>query len=124
MNPTPAHLTSQVHSLNRTPEGRRLLDLAEGILIGLRRYPPDAAFAELLDVARRHDISAFAAASALVRVASTTTDPWQGNPASMLVAQREWSDLLPLVHAQPDPVVADHWTVTRAQVNALTAAER
>src|SRR6476660_884437 len=58
----------------RAPEGRRVLDLAEGILIGLRRYSSEAAFGDLVAVAYRHDITVSAAASAVVAFATGGTE--------------------------------------------------
>jgi hypothetical protein len=50
-------------------EGRRIVDTALGILIGLRRCSSDAAFQELHDAAQRHRIPAFPMAWALVHLA-------------------------------------------------------
>lgn len=76
----------------RIPEGRRVLDLAEGILIGLRRYSPEAAFGELLAVAHRNDITVSAAAATLVGLATGFTDAADFHPE---IAQQEWGSLLP-----------------------------
>jgi ANTAR domain len=74
------------------PEGRRMLDLAEGILIGLRRYSADAAFAELISVARRHAVSVSAIAAAVVAMAiGDETTP--SHPDALKAAQLAWSDL-------------------------------
>jgi hypothetical protein len=75
-------------------EGRRVLDLAEGILIGLRRYPTGAAFEELLSVAHRHDTSVSAVAAGLVAMVTGDHNAAESNPAAAYVAQREWGDLL------------------------------
>ncbi len=80
---------------DRTLEGtRRGLDLAEGILIGWRRYRPEAAFEELVDVALRHGLSVSAVASALVGVATGAIDAVESTSAATLAAQLQWSDLL------------------------------
>lgn len=79
---------------DRTLEGRRVLDLAEGVLIGLRRCQTEAAFDELITVAHRHGLSVSAAASALVALATGDGDVAESNPAAALAAQREWSGLL------------------------------
>jgi hypothetical protein len=50
----------------RTRLGRRVLDTAEGILIGLRRCDTDAALQELVTASRTHGVAVFAIASALV----------------------------------------------------------
>ena len=75
----------------RVPEGRRVLDLAEGILIGLRRYSPEAAFGELLAVAHRNDITVSAAAATLVGLATGFTDAADFDAA---IAEQEWGSLL------------------------------
>lgn len=82
-------------TLGRPPEGRRILDLAEGILIGARRYSPEAAFAELVAVAHRHDITVSAAASALVALAMEDTDAADLRPVEMAIAHHHWGSLLP-----------------------------
>lgn len=74
------------------PEGRRVLDLAQGILIGLRRYSPEAAFGELLAVAHRNDITVSAAAATLVGLATGFTDAADFDAA---IAEQEWGSLLP-----------------------------
>lgn len=80
---------------DRTLEGsRRGLDLAEGVLIGLRRYRPEAAFEELVDVALRHGLSVSAVASALVGLATGDIDARKTTSAATLAAQLQWSDLL------------------------------
>ncbi|BBZ26303.1 hypothetical protein MMAD_05980 [Mycolicibacterium madagascariense] len=73
---------------------RRGLDLAEGILIGWRRYPPTAAFEELVDVASRHALSVSAVALALVSLAIGDADVAAPSAAATLAAQRQWSDQL------------------------------
>jgi ANTAR domain len=78
----------------RPQEGRRVLDLAEGILIGLRRYSAAAAFDELVAVAYRHDISMSAAASALVDLAIGDAEAANHAPLQAAIAQLEWGDLL------------------------------
>jgi hypothetical protein len=76
--------------------------LAEGILIGARRYSPEAAFAELVAVAHRHDITVSAAASALVELATGASVAATGasvaavsHPVDVAIAQYEWGGLLP-----------------------------
>jgi hypothetical protein len=75
-------------------EGRRVLDLAEGILIGLRRYSIAAAFEELVAVAHRHDLTMSAAASALVALATGDTAAAESRPGEAAVAELEWGSLL------------------------------
>ena len=86
----------------RALEGRRVLDLAEGILIGLRRYSAEAAFGELVGVAHRHDITVSAAASALVELATGDTDPANFHRVVVAIAQHEWGSLLPATAGSND----------------------
>jgi hypothetical protein len=62
--------------------GRRELDMANGVLVALRRCGPDAAFRELLGAAKRHGVGVMAMASAVVDLAVATTSPrricWAG----------------------------------------------
>jgi hypothetical protein len=76
-------------------EGRRVLDLAEGVLVGLRRYSTEAAFGELVDVAHRHDVTVSAVASALVALATGDIDASDMHPVEMAIAQHHWGDVLP-----------------------------
>ncbi|HTH92398.1 ANTAR domain-containing protein, partial [Mycobacterium sp.] len=55
-------------------EGRRIVDTALGILIGVRRCSSDAAFQELHGAAQRHRIPAFPMAWALVHLAGGGTE--------------------------------------------------
>lgn len=74
-------------------EGRRVLDIALGVLVALRRCGADAAFEELITAAGRNDIPVFAMASALVALASA--DPSARlDSAARRAAEREWAQLL------------------------------
>jgi hypothetical protein len=75
-------------------DGRRILDLAEGVLMGLRRYSSADAFEELVGVAGRHGLSVSVVAAALVSLAVGDTDTAELNPAAALAADLEWSRLL------------------------------
>jgi ANTAR domain len=79
---------------DRSLEGRRILDTAVGILVGLRRCGIDAAFQELITAAQRHEIPVFAIASALVARASGQGERPAYDPAADLAADREWGHLL------------------------------
>lgn len=91
-----------LHELTlRTPgtdpllEGRRVLDTAMGILVGLRRCRVDAAFQELIDTGQRHDIPLFTIASALVSLASGDVQSQPtGRAAAHLAACQQWGQLL------------------------------
>jgi hypothetical protein len=73
---------------------RRDLDMAEGILIGLRRCDPNAAYHELLDAAKRHGVGLMAISSALVHVAGIpNTAPTAFEGPAHSAAYREWRDL-------------------------------
>ena len=75
-------------------DGRRILDLAEGVLMGLRRYSSSDAFEDLVRVASRHGLSVSVVAAALVALAAGDTDAAERNPAAALAADLEWSGLL------------------------------
>ena len=78
----------------RSLEGRRVLDLAEGILIGLRRCSAEEAFDELVAVAQHHDISMSATASALVDLATDPAGAAESPSIERAIADREWGALL------------------------------
>ena len=90
--------------VDRTLRGRRVLDTAEGVLVGLRACTPDAAFRELLSVAERHAVPVFAVAAALVDLACRQTSPPGPDPqghiasAAWEAARREWSGLVGRTH--------------------------
>ena len=76
-------------------QAQRELDLAKGILMGLRRCSPAAALRELLDAAKRHRLGINGIASALVDLAyvrgqsvGATVGP------AHTAAYVEWGDLL------------------------------
>jgi hypothetical protein len=77
-------------------DGRRMLDLAEGVLMGLRRYSSSAAFEELVCVAGRYGLSVSVVAAALVGLAGGDTDAAELNSAAALAVDLEWSQLLNL----------------------------
>jgi hypothetical protein len=78
------------------PEARRILDTAEGILIGLRRCSTATAFDELLSAAQRYGIPVFTLAWALVELANGETKPRQGSHTAQSAARREWGHLFSL----------------------------
>jgi hypothetical protein len=79
---------------SRPLEGRRTLDLAEGVLIGFRRYSTEAAFEELVSVAGRHGLSVSVVASALVALATGATVGTETPSAADVAVELEWSHLL------------------------------
>jgi DNA-binding CsgD family transcriptional regulator len=76
-------------------QARRDLDIAEGILIGLRRCDPRTAYEELLGAAKRHSVTIMAIASALVDLTCVDGEspPETAGPAHS-AAHREWGGLL------------------------------
>jgi hypothetical protein len=82
--------------LGRDPtlQARRSLDLAQGILIGLRRCTTEAAFDELVTVAHKHSVSVSAVASALVTMATETADETDSDRDALAVAHVAWGDLI------------------------------
>ena len=73
-------------------ESRRILDTAQGILIGLRRCSSDAAFHELLGTAQRHGLPVFPMAWALVHLAGGG-EKSQTFSAAQSAARHEWGQL-------------------------------
>jgi AmiR/NasT family two-component response regulator len=76
------------------PHGRRILDRAQGILIGLRRCPSEAAFTELLGAAQRHRVPVFTMAWALVHLAGGTNSSADTFRCAQSAARHEWGQLL------------------------------
>lgn len=80
-------------AMSSGPHGDRILNKAQGILIGLRRCSSETALGELLNAAQRHKVPAFAMAWALTHLADG------GNPSRAFVdaqsaARHEWGRLL------------------------------
>jgi hypothetical protein len=76
-------------------QAQRELDLAKGILMGLRRCSPAAALCELSDAAKRHRLGINGIASALVDLADIGGQSVEATagPAHS-AAYLEWGDLL------------------------------
>ena len=72
----------------------RIFDMAEGILIGLRRCPSEAAFRELLNAAERHQVPVFAMAWALVHLTSGNEKSPETFHSAQSAARLEWGSLL------------------------------
>jgi ANTAR domain len=75
-------------------QARRSLDLAQGILIGLRRCTTEDAFDELVTVAHKHSVSVSALASALVTLGTGTADEPESDRDALAVAHLAWGDLV------------------------------
>jgi DNA-binding CsgD family transcriptional regulator len=74
---------------------RRDLDIAEGILIGLRRCDPRTAYEDLLGAAKRHGVALMAIASALVDLTRVDGEsPSETAGPAHSAARREWGGLL------------------------------
>ena len=73
-------------------QARRELDMANGILVAVRRCSPDAAFRELLGAAKRHGVGIMAMASAVVDLASGHSSAESAGPAHS-AASHEWAVL-------------------------------
>jgi hypothetical protein len=71
-------------------QGKRILDTARGILIGLRRCPSEAAFDELLDAAQRHGVPVFPMAWALVHLATGGEKAAHAFSGAQSAAHHEW----------------------------------
>lgn len=74
-------------------EGRRVLDIAVGILVGLRRCSIDAAFAEIVAAVQGHRVPVFSIASGLVGLTWADCGS-RGDMPAQLAADRQWGDLL------------------------------
>jgi hypothetical protein len=81
-------------NVDRTLQGRRVLDAAEGILVGLRRCDLDTAFLELVRTAKQYKIPVFTMAAALIELATGGRRPDAVGAAAESAAQREWGRLL------------------------------
>jgi hypothetical protein len=73
--------------------GRRPLDTAEGVLIGLRHCTPKEAFEELVAAANRYGLPVFSLASALIDIAAGESAGQADNAAAVAV------------HAEWDPII-------------------
>jgi hypothetical protein len=71
--------------------GARMLDRAEGILVGLRRYRAESAFNEIVGASQRHLVPALRVSRALVELAEGR-EP--SDHAAAAAAREQWGDLL------------------------------
>lgn len=84
-------------------QGSRSLDVAKGILVGLRRCEPDAAFYELVAVAHRYQVPLIAMSAALIAEASGDTQAHAPDSAAQQAARHEWRNLLAQAARGADP---------------------
>ena len=75
-------------------QARRELDIANGILVALRRCGPDAAYRELLGAAKRHGVGVMSIASAVVDLATgDNQSPAESEGPAHAAACHEWAGL-------------------------------
>jgi hypothetical protein len=77
---------------NRLPDprraGARILDTAEGVLIALRGCTLNQAFVEIVQTAKRHNVSTLSVADALVAIAQTQASQNVDDADAAFVAAR------------------------------------
>ena len=83
-----------VSQISLDPVSGRILDTAQGILIGLRRCRSEAAFQELLVAAQRHRVPICAMAWGLVHLTCGGDRSPQTSNAAQSAARHEWGQLL------------------------------
>lgn len=98
---------TQIRARSRALEARRVFDLAEGILVGLRRYSIEHAFEELATVARRHDMPVSAAAAALVDLASADTDNTETQSAETVATEAPWAQAVAMAEKSEATAIAE-----------------
>jgi hypothetical protein len=87
------HVTANHRSEDTRRAGARILDTAEGVLIGLRRCSLNQAFVEIAQTAKRHNLSTLSLADALVALAQNQpTDDL--DPTVVATARGAWGRLL------------------------------
>lgn len=72
----------------------RILDVAKGVLVVLRRCDSDEMFTELVEVSRRHALSAFALAEALVAAVGGGPSSRDDHTDATNIVEQEWGSLL------------------------------
>jgi len=87
-------LTATHPAYNERAAGARILDRAEGVLIGLRRCRVEEAFDEIVTASREHLVPALRVAQALVELAEGREPADEDARAA---ARRQWGDLLQAV---------------------------
>lgn len=96
--------------------GARILDIAEGVLLVLRGCSRDQAFAEIVQTAKTHNVSALSLAEALVTLAEFPYRDHVIDPA-VVAARAAWGHLLdqarhthsvsPPGHGEPEGLTRD-----------------
>jgi ANTAR domain len=81
-----------MNNSGRSPDprraGARILDTAEGVLIALRGCTLNQAFVEIVQTAKRHNVSTLSLADALVAIAQTRAVQTVDNADGAFVAAR------------------------------------
>ena len=73
--------------------GARILDTAEGVLIALRGCTLNQAFVEIVQTAKRHNVSTLSVADALVGIAQTqASQDVDDADAAFVAARATWGD--------------------------------
>jgi ANTAR domain len=71
--------------------GARILDTAEGVLIALRGCTRNQAFVEIVQTAKRHNVSTLSLADALVAIAQTqASQNVDDDDAAFVAARATW----------------------------------
>jgi hypothetical protein len=73
--------------------GARILDTAEGVLIGLRGCTLNQAFVEIVQTAKAHNVSTLSLADALVALAQNQASQ-HGEDAAFVAAGAAWGHLV------------------------------
>jgi hypothetical protein len=95
-------VTAPIHIPSERRIEARSLDIAKGVLVGLQRCSPDAAFSEIVEVSRTHGFPPMRLAQAIV---DTFADPDLGAPddPAFDIVRLRWGSLLTRPdHTQPD----------------------
>ncbi|QLL05774.1 transcription antitermination regulator [Mycobacterium vicinigordonae] len=88
-------LQTHPHLDSGREQNTRALDVAVGILVGLRRCSTYVSFRELLSASERHAVPIFALAGALVNLASRDPNCRPATAAAQSAAEREWGAYYP-----------------------------
>lgn len=91
---------------DRSPDprraGARVLDTAEGVLIALRGCTLNQAFVEIVQTAKRHNVSALSLADALVAIAQTrVSQNGDDTDAAFVAARATWGHFFECPPRQP-----------------------
>jgi hypothetical protein len=76
---------------NKRASGARILDRAEGVLVGLRRCRVEEAFDEIVSISREESVPAIRIAQALVELAERGKP---GDQQAGAIVRRRWGHLL------------------------------